>query len=646
MEPAAQKNLANELPVALQILQGRLDGENRRMAEEWELAALKSQIMPASGTPPTTNKSTTPRSMSDNNIEKSFSPHPAAGNEDRLAFLPAMDPQVPLKDSLASPSHHQEPPRLVRRQAGHAETRTTFQQDSAHDEICSASHTEDRIFGVGEIVGPVSEASQDYQKTRSDFMIRPLTDHNYAELDNLVKQELKKHRELICGPPGSLSSAETSERMVDCWIYRANQWEISVMHDLGMGEEEIPIARTTSIADMMKRQSVIVGFIHNRQFPPPPNEYSNERRQYRSTAERNVLYIQLDVLRRWTAEWQQSLADNTHHPQSNQGGNGTESESQVPEVRTDAGKGPSTGYQHGPAVGYDHQGQCHNQQVGVNHGGFQGVHDASVLGHTRVESGPAAVYGDFYQGRALGDWANTSVPTQHFETAGIIQPSVSSARPQIAPAHIAAPAQSSGPLGPIPAQKTKGRHRKLMFDHAPPRETPLPPSALTDEDEVLDHFPEHLAHPVIMQRFVASSTTQPGGYPTVDMIQRLLQHHNARDSENITLTQRRQNIHRWIVKEKDACNKKLKAQLVPASVPASMIATTSAVQAVVQDPQIITAMAIPPPGTTAPVSTHSQPYPPYPAQFTSLVTDSATIEDWMDISFAPCAVLTTPKHMD
>ncbi|KAL9628148.1 MAG: hypothetical protein Q9164_007379 [Protoblastenia rupestris] len=89
------------------------------------------------------------------------------------------------------------------------------------------------------------------------------------------------------------------------------------------------------------------------------------------------------------------------------------------------------------------------------------------------------------------------------------------------------------------------------------------------------------------------------------MVEALLKHGNARDFNGITKEQRRANLHRWVVKEKDACNKKLKEGRVPTSLPASLITKLPKAQPM-QESAKSSIMAMPPqrlqmqPATLAP----------------------------------------------
>ncbi len=161
-----------------------------------------------------------------------------------------------------------------------------------------------------------------------------------------------------------------------------------------------------------------------------------------------------------------------------------------------------------------------------------------------------------------------------------------------------------------PPRKQRGATQAQMFLRAPPRNTSLSQSALVDEDEILLRFPEHLSHAVVMQRFVQSSPTRTGGYPTSDMVNVLLQHENKLDVVGITKEQRRANLRRWIVNEKDACNKKLREGRVPSHVPARMVVALPAAE-LLPLPANSSTMMMPPqrsqvqPAITAPVGSQA-----------------------------------------
>lgn len=109
-------------------------------------------------------------------------------------------------------------------------------------------------------------------------------------------------------------------------------------------------------------------------------------------------------------------------------------------------------------------------------------------------------------------------------------------------------------------RKRRGAPRTIMFPLAPPSDTALSAHALVDDEEVLRHFPEHLSVPEIMRRFVRPFGTRSGAWPTLEMVERLLEHPNAKDYPGISESERRANLSRWVTKERDACNAKMRME--------------------------------------------------------------------------------------
>jgi hypothetical protein len=138
--------------------------------------------------------------------------------------------------------------------------------------------------------------------------------------------------------------------------------------------------------------------------------------------------------------------------------------------------------------------------------------------------------------------------------AGIVQPRVS---------NIADPRSSraSPPDSVKPLRKEKrGAPRRRMFTTMPKTDQPLSSRALIDDEEVLKSFPEHLCLPEVMYRFVRPVGASRRIWPTERMVDFLMRHQNAKDHPDITRGERRANVKRWVVKERDACNNKARKE--------------------------------------------------------------------------------------
>lgn len=293
------------------------------------------------------------------------------------------------------------------------------------------------------------------------------------------------------------------------------------------------------------------------------------------------------------------------------------------------------GYQHGQQVGNANTPQVYSEQIGTGYGSAQGTHIPHGSGQTNGVSNFAAAPGNLHPSSVNGISIAVNVQPPRPSTAHHVQ---TFANVGHQPA-----AQNSKSQ---PGRRPRGAPRKHMFLGAPHRNTPLPQSALSDDDEILNRFPEHLSHPVIMQRFVESSTTRSGGYQTGDMVKALLQHANARDTVGITEEQRKENIRRWVVKERDACNKKLKGGHDLSSVPASMIATPSAVQPSLQASPSLLGMSMSlqslqtPLTMVPPMGSHAAANPSPVPQFGLLADSSTTASAWTPVPFVAPATST------
>jgi hypothetical protein len=251
--------------------------------------------------------------------------------------------------------------------------------------------------------------------------------------------------------------------------------------------------------------------------------------------------------------------------------------------------------------GYGYSAQVQSQQQPVGHGQGQNEFVQSALYQSIGPSNPGAVSRRKYQSSNLRLLPSVGTPAQHIVAADNLRRTISTANPQIA----APPALPQG-------RRKRGAPRKRMFPNAPGTDTPLSTTALTSEDEVLKHFPEHLALKEVMQRFVKSSSTHPGGYATKEMVKELLKHAISHDSDQVTGKEREQKVHRWVIKEKDACNKLLKAGQAPSSPSVSTTPTTTTAPTRVQSPASTVATSVTPHSLQAPLST-TAPYGPQSA---------------------------------
>ena len=130
------------------------------------------------------------------------------------------------------------------------------------------------------------------------------------------------------------------------------------------------------------------------------------------------------------------------------------------------------------------------------------------------------------------------------------------------PLNMAEPTTAAGNPGSVMYlhKERRGAPRKRMFTSMPKTEQPLSSRALIDDEEVLISFPEHLCLPEVMQRFVRPVGARRRIWPTERMVDFLMRHPNSKDYAGITREERRANVKRWVVKERDACNNKARKE--------------------------------------------------------------------------------------
>jgi hypothetical protein len=596
MDPAAQKGLANEKP--WEVLQTRWQDEKRRMARRKEPTSNAIQL--AQGT----------RKTRTVNGQMVF--------EDQASRL------------KPSPNC-----------------------DDVAQEVENEGENDD---------GDDSDDSDDDEE--EEETIQPETNLSILELDNLIRHEILKQQELICGPIGMLSLSESNQRMLDVWIPRANQWATSFMAGAKISEGDIPPAQNTSLFEATNRQNSILKNVVHGLHRIPKNTDAKGLYSHLETVARNVLYFQVQILQVWTKEWEQNLSTDGGRRKVDEDARGrARCESETPDSDQDkpqvssqphnrnslrlfrneqtstqtpedvlANKhAMSRGQTHQPARSTTPQDQVHQahrhlrkQTEPVWNGSLQAGDLGSRPQHcpyprhapqqrhqptpqvdhvqggripptsdgTNGVSNVAAVPGSIHTNSNLTASMPAGVQTTQPVNFGHLdmsagyhqQPSDLQSATNFGNRQ---PAAQNGQAQPT--KNRRGAPRRRMFIQAAPRDRPLPQLALDDDDVILNHFPEHLSHSVIMRRFVASSPSRPGGHPTGDMVKALLQHTINGDQDGLTDHQRKAKIRRWVVKEKDSCNKKLKEGRVPSSVPPSMIASSAAIQPVLQAPSGVVA---------------------------------------------------------
>ena len=237
------------------------------------------------------------------------------------------------------------------------------------------------------------------------------------------------------------------------------------------------------------------------------------------------------------------------------------------------------GHQHQPQIGYGNVAQPQKWQNQLDVG--LRAQSPSRLGAARSVSSFAGGSGIVHPTSSAARLTATGIETQQPSTTASVQSvsgreseqtsNAASVRSVInaghqQPSSAQAPANAghqpiAAPNSQIPRPvRKRGAPRRVMFPNAPPADSPLPASALINDEEILDRFPEHLSKSEVMKRFVKNYVGRPGGYATKDMVKKLLAHVNAKDAQGVKDDERKKNLTKWVVKEKDSCNAKLRSE--------------------------------------------------------------------------------------
>lgn len=491
-------------------------------------------------------------------------------------------------------------------------------------------------------------------------------DLSAKEWQALLLLEVSKNKKIFEDDLGFPDKSTAITQMEEFWNRQTQAFEDRALEQLNLEANEITTPRG-NLRKLLIRMNEMLTKGCYKHSPAPTNISPQQWRGYLRQVGQWVLRTQLLEIRSWTELLEEGsyvdcdprgparvdvmpgeFATTSQLGASLGNGAFTEPSSNIP-------RSQGQSRQHEPQLGYGDNGLPENQQTGRRSGSGQirRAHGRRGSEQSRAVENAAAGYGNGHPNSAVTYPAFTSVQTQPTSVVTHAHLLANVAHPQ-------APAQAGQAQ---PARKRPGAPRRKMFLNAPNRDTPLPQSALTDNREILNRFPEHLSHPVIMQRFVASPKTGSRGYHTTDMVNALLQHVNTRDFNGITEGERKENIRRWVVKERDACNKRLKAGRVLASLPPGMIAPPPPAQPGVQATQpnfagmpmplqnvqaspSYAGMHIPPSNLQAPRSVVSMPMPlqgsQAPANYAGMHIPQQNLQAPPDSMFTPLSDLQAP----
>ncbi|KAF7509464.1 hypothetical protein GJ744_008027 [Endocarpon pusillum] len=558
---ALDKQGALEKKKGWEVLQQRLDEEKARMAEEAKQAGLQAQknMPPGSSNRPATTSESAPEAI-------------APQNKRQVQQFGVL--QTPQTPAVSLPSI----------------SRTTLARPLASPQLPALSadipitNVRDTPASSREGGFPLSQRQPPSAGTRDTRHHLP-TSHidRVNNHTREIQQELTKQQNIlrdISFADSSWAHKTPEERVQDegrHWIDQARSYEQQVVELLGGDVVGIDF-QSTRQRDVLARQLELIRRVLIIRAPLPHNASAQDIRIHNEKLEATSLRQQRDVLVIWTETLQEMLASIRNAFSQHQ-----RPESRPPSSPLDR----DSTRMHDPidlAPPKEPVAPVSRPEVG------------SVTSNTD-QSRQRPYYFSSIDGR-FHACPVFSVPQPQIGYRGIIPPTRASST--VPP--IAGPPTSTA----TPKRKGRGAPRTVMFPNVPRSNTPLSALAKVDDEEVLRSFPEHLSVPEVMRRFVRPNGAKTGGWQTRKMVDYLLGHTNKKDYVGISENERRANLSRWVTKERDSCNNKIRKELGIAK------KTTQSTQIVQNQPSSTTSRILPNAQqvTSLPLLAHSA--PPYP----------------------------------
>lgn len=473
-----------------------------------------------------------------------------------------------------------------------------------------------------------SQPSQQFNTCGAKFKFPTLsTSLSVDELNKKVVEEIKGQKELVIGALRSLSPTGAEDHWSDIWSRRAERWETEFKEEYKITEEDIPSDKSSMRILANRHYALLRKWVQSDHTPPTemdPDQVS----LYFDIVNRRALEVQWETLQKWTKEFEQEFGscqreqdrviskDRSLKPVLSSASSARDyagSSKQAPELYATTPKHecenigekvvdriPNTtqatkhGDEHGPGSFDTGIRQVHQSRHAPSHSSrIRSLErDETMEGMQQNPFSPHPAWQAHHHGSQIG---NGYVPQAHWVGPASGQTGAALHIPPVPWATQAAISKqldlsanttnsqppvnflSHQPTAPTsaapPTTKKRGAPRRKFFTAAPSADTPLP--ALLTDAQILNLYPEHLQKTDVMKRFVASSGTRLGGWPTRDMVESLSHHQIAGDGNALTrLTeeQRKAKIRKWVVKERDSCNKQLKSMRKSRSQPASAAA--------------------------------------------------------------------------
>ncbi len=567
---ALDKQGALEKKKGWEVIEQRLDEEKARMAEEAKQAGLQPQkttSAEASHRPATTFKSAT----------EAIAPQ----KQREVQQLGARKtPQRPVnslqKTQRTNLAQAQNSPHLSGLSADSPTTNLRQVSASSSEGLFLQSQEQTSSGGTRGTPQPLPATHIELVNTHQREI-----EHELAKQSRILQDISDADPSLVHKTP-----EERLQHRGQHWVDQARSYEKQIGelldHDVGGIDFQ-----STRPRDMLVRQRKLIERILIKRAPFPENASTQDTRLHRERVEATTFRQQRDVLRRWTMTLEALLAEVRD---SSSRGNQTIATSSGT-ARSNAAQSEAHRSHFSPSMrqsGSSDSRRLHNLPAQTPESQVRGQQRPESRLSSQLDRDSRPIYDPVGLHPATEPAAAITRPEGSIVTSETDQsdqrpyrfppndrryhafPVFSVPQPQIGyqgkfPPNTGGSAASSTAKLSIPTvdrkRKRRGAPRAVMFPNAPSSNSPLSTLAKVDNEEVLRSFPEHLSIPEVMRRFVRPNGAKNGGWQTRKMVDYLLEHENERDHKDILEKERRANVSRWVIKERDSCNNKIRKEL-------------------------------------------------------------------------------------
>ncbi|KAF7509456.1 hypothetical protein GJ744_008019 [Endocarpon pusillum] len=307
-----------------------------------------------------------------------------------------------------------------------------------------------------------------------------------------------------------ISFDEITSRIKQTWMAHAHEHEARFIRENWIDDEDIRFDPVSPV-NMLKRLGELTSRLLLASNTPRLATNEQEEAAFRQSHHLLVLGEELSILKGWTSAWHR----------------------QVEQFNAESYLGIVDGAAEQSGGGNQEQ----NQRL--------------------VEATPSTTQTFPDQSWAQDTWLSSDTPTP------TSQPCLDQLQTQVTAARTRN--RVTDPRSTNQVKRRRRRQKLRMFPHAPSKDVVLSEEDLADLDHIMANFPEHLALPHVMARYLgpigSRQGSHQGAYLTNDMVKKLFHHHNVKHGSDLHHPDRSKGIHDWVMTQKDYARKYRRAAL-------------------------------------------------------------------------------------